>query len=34
VLLKPPGKALLPRGRCEPHDISQHVVLRNTFAVS
>jgi hypothetical protein len=28
VLLRPPGKALLPRGRCEPHNISQHVVLR------
>jgi hypothetical protein len=28
VLLSPPGKALLPRGRCEPHNISQHVVLR------
>jgi hypothetical protein len=27
VLLRPPGEALLPRGRCEPHDISQHVVL-------
>jgi hypothetical protein len=27
VLLSPPGEALLPRGRCEPHDISQHVVL-------
>jgi hypothetical protein len=22
-----PGKALLPRGRCEPHDLSKHVVL-------
>jgi hypothetical protein len=28
VLLRPPGEALLPRGRCEPHDICQHVVLR------
>jgi hypothetical protein len=28
VFLRPPGEALLPRGRCEPHDISQHVVLR------
>jgi hypothetical protein len=28
VLLRPPGKALLPRGRCEPHDISEHVMLR------
>jgi hypothetical protein len=28
VLPKPSGKALLPRGRCEQHDISQHVVLR------
>jgi hypothetical protein len=28
VLLRPPGKALLPRGRCEPYDISQHVMLR------
>jgi hypothetical protein len=28
VLLRPPGKALLPRGRCEPHNISQHVMLR------
>jgi hypothetical protein len=28
MLLWPPGKALLPRGRCEPHDIKQHVVLR------
>jgi hypothetical protein len=27
VLPRPPGKALLPRGRCEPHDISQHVAL-------
>jgi hypothetical protein len=27
VLLRPPGQALLPRGRCEPHDLSQHVVL-------
>jgi hypothetical protein len=27
VLLRPPGKALLPRGRCEPHDLSKHVVL-------
>jgi hypothetical protein len=28
VLPRPPGKTLLPRGRCEPHDINQHVVLR------
>jgi hypothetical protein len=28
VLPRPPGKALLPRGRCEPHDISQHIMLR------
>jgi hypothetical protein len=28
VLLSPPSEALLPRGRCEPHDISQHVALR------
>jgi hypothetical protein len=28
VLLRPPGEALLPRGRCEPPDFSQHVVLR------
>jgi hypothetical protein len=27
VLLRPLGEALLPRGRCEPHDLSQHVVL-------
>jgi hypothetical protein len=27
VLLRPQGEALLPRGRCEPHDISQHVML-------
>jgi hypothetical protein len=27
VLLRPPGEALLPRGQCEPHDLSQHVVL-------
>jgi hypothetical protein len=27
VLQRPPGKALLPRGRCEPHDLSKHVVL-------
>jgi hypothetical protein len=27
VLLRPPGKALLPRGQCEPHDLSKHVVL-------
>jgi hypothetical protein len=27
VLLRPPGKALLPRGRCEPHDLSKHVML-------
>jgi hypothetical protein len=28
VLLRPLGEALLPCGRCEPHDISQHVMLR------
>jgi hypothetical protein len=28
VLLRPPGEALPHRGRCEPHDLSQHVVLR------
>jgi hypothetical protein len=27
VLLSPPGKALLPHGRCKPHDLSKHVVL-------
>jgi hypothetical protein len=27
VLLRPPGKALLHRGRCEPHDLSKHVML-------
>jgi hypothetical protein len=27
VLLRPPGKALLHRGRCELHDLSKHVVL-------
>jgi hypothetical protein len=27
VLLRPPCKALLPRGRREPHDISQHIML-------
>jgi hypothetical protein len=27
VLLRPPGKALLPRGRGEPHDLSKHVLL-------
>jgi hypothetical protein len=27
VLLRPLGKALLPHGRCEPHDLSKHVVL-------
>jgi hypothetical protein len=27
VLLRPPHKALLPRGRCESHDLSKHVVL-------
>jgi hypothetical protein len=27
VLLRPPGKALLPHGRCEPYDLSKHVVL-------
>jgi hypothetical protein len=28
VLLRPPGEALPDRGRCEPHDLSQCVVLR------
>jgi hypothetical protein len=28
VLLRPPGEALPHHGRCEPHDLSQHVVLR------
>jgi hypothetical protein len=28
VLLRPPGEALLDRGRCEPHNLSQCVVLR------
>jgi hypothetical protein len=27
VLLRPPGAALPDRGRCEPHDLSQRVVL-------
>jgi hypothetical protein len=27
VLLRPPGKAPLPHGRCKPHDLSKHVVL-------
>jgi hypothetical protein len=27
VELSPPSKALLPRGRCGPHDLSMHVVL-------
>jgi hypothetical protein len=27
VVPRPPGKALFPRARYEPHDISQHVVL-------
>jgi hypothetical protein len=27
VAAEAPGKALLPRGRCEPHDLSKHVVL-------
>jgi hypothetical protein len=27
VLLRPPGEALPDHGRCEPHDLSQHVVL-------
>jgi hypothetical protein len=27
VLLRPPGEALPHRGRCEPHDLSQHVML-------
>jgi hypothetical protein len=27
ALLRPLGKALLPHGRCEPHDLSKHVVL-------
>jgi hypothetical protein len=28
VLLRPPGEALPDRGRCEPHNFSQRVVLR------
>jgi hypothetical protein len=28
VLLRPPGVALPDRVRCEPRDLSQHVVLR------
>jgi hypothetical protein len=28
VLLRPPGRALPDRGRCEPHDLSQRVMLR------
>jgi hypothetical protein len=28
VLLRPPGEALPHRGRCEPHDLNQDVVLR------
>jgi hypothetical protein len=28
VLLRPPGEALPDRRRCEPHDLSQRVVLR------
>jgi hypothetical protein len=28
VPLRPPGEALPDRGRCEPHDLSQRVVLR------
>jgi hypothetical protein len=28
VLLRPPGVALPDRARCEPHDLSQRVVLR------
>jgi hypothetical protein len=28
VLLSPPGEAPPHRGRCEPHDLGQHVVLR------
>jgi hypothetical protein len=27
VLQRPPGEALPHRGRCEPHDLSQRVVL-------
>jgi hypothetical protein len=27
VLQRPPGKALLPRERSEPHDLNKHVVL-------
>jgi hypothetical protein len=27
VLLRPPGKALLPHRRCETDDLSKHVVL-------
>jgi hypothetical protein len=33
VLLRPPGEALLPRGRCESHDLSQHVVLRTKLEI-
>jgi hypothetical protein len=28
VLLRPPGEVLPHRGQCEPHDLSQHAVLR------
>jgi hypothetical protein len=28
VLLRPPGEALPDRDRCEPHDLSQRIVLR------
>jgi hypothetical protein len=31
VLLRPQGKALLPRGCCEPHDLSKHDVLLTKF---
>jgi hypothetical protein len=27
VLLRPPGKAMLPRGRCELHDLGKHIVM-------
>jgi hypothetical protein len=28
VLMRPPGEALPHRDRCEPHDLSHHVMLR------
>jgi hypothetical protein len=34
VLSRPPGKARLPRGRCEPHDLSKHVVLLSKYVCS